>query len=155
MNWQDVPCRLWDKLRTPFGYGIVWAPSGVVGVRGNNRLVHRMTWEKEHGPIPEGLMVLHRCDNPPCYELAHLFLGTATENVADRDAKGRQAKGERAGLAKLTPTQVLEIRHLYAHGLTQEGLAFIYHVSHQAIERIVRGETWAHVGGPRTFRFGR
>ena len=53
------------------------------------QLVHRLAWEAEHGPIPEGMLVLHHCDNPPCYNIQHLFLGTHADNLADAQAKGR------------------------------------------------------------------
>jgi hypothetical protein len=50
---------------------------------------HRLAWEMAHGPIPEGMQVLHRCDEPRCCNPDHLFLGTASENMADMRAKGR------------------------------------------------------------------
>lgn len=60
-----------------------------ISFQGRTRLVHRVTWLITHGPIPDGLCVLHRCDNPPCVNVTHLFLGTVGDNNADRDAKGR------------------------------------------------------------------
>ena len=62
--------------------------------RGETAYAHRMAWELEHGPIPGDLWVLHRCDNPPCVRLDHLFLGTHADNMADKVAKGRQARGD-------------------------------------------------------------
>lgn len=59
--------------------------------RGQKRRAHRMTWELHYGPIPAGLFVLHRCDNRPCCNPNHLFLGTSSDNAWDRVKKGRQA----------------------------------------------------------------
>ena len=63
-------------------------------MRGNNQRVHRWVWEQLNGPIPEGMKVLHRCDNPPCYRYDHLFLGTQAENLEDMTHKGRRRHGE-------------------------------------------------------------
>jgi len=81
--WSDVPCKEWPRYRDRKGYGIKR-----FGKRGKQR-VHRLAWEETHGPIPEGMHVLHHCDNPPCYEVEHLFLGTNTDNMRDKAAKGR------------------------------------------------------------------
>ena len=64
---------------------------GQRSVGGKTQYVHRLAWEEVHGPIPEGMRVLHHCDNPPCYEITHLFLGTSKVNTEDMIAKGRQA----------------------------------------------------------------
>lgn len=76
-------CHPWMTYRTPTGYGR-FGPTSGKSVR-----AHRVAWELTHGPIPSGLQVLHRCDNPSCCNVRHLWLGTIAQNVADRDAKGR------------------------------------------------------------------
>lgn len=72
------------------GYGRIYKD-------GRNVTTHRASWELANGTIPAGLWVLHRCDNPPCVNPAHLFLGTNRDNIADRHAKGRDASGDRNG----------------------------------------------------------
>lgn len=93
---QPNGCREFDGTRTKFGYG-------QIGVGGKMVLAHRLAWELANGPIPDGLCVLHHCDNPPCcqteptpgYPDGHLFLGTNADNSADRDAKGRHGQSNK------------------------------------------------------------
>lgn len=80
---EATPCIEWTGARFANG------GYGAKKVRGKMCRVHRLEWERVHGPIPEGLCVLHRCDNPPCYNIDHLFLGTVMDNVRDMIAKGR------------------------------------------------------------------
>lgn len=82
MSWQDKPCKVWTGSQNGSGYGerrINW----------KKYYVHRLAWEEANGPIPDGMFVLHHCDNPACYEPTHLFLGTHQDNMADMAAKGR------------------------------------------------------------------
>jgi hypothetical protein len=110
---------------------------------------HRVVWEQAHGPIPCGLQVLHKCDNPPCCRVDHLFLGSDLDNMRDKIAKGRQgdcrpknaAKGERVAGAKLTRPQVDEIR-ARAPDETYKGLARDFGVSKSLIKQIVAFKVW-------------
>jgi len=103
-----------------------------------------------NGDIPFGLCVLHRCDNRRCCNPAHLFLGTNGENVFDKVAKGRQAKGrghgalgERSGTAKVSQDEVREIRRAYAAGeASQYALADRFGISQGSVSLIVRRINW-------------
>lgn len=79
---RDSGCIEWTGNSLPRGYGLIW-------VEGRSVLTHRFAWILANGPIPDGMLVCHHCDNPPCCNVAHLFLGTDATNAADRDAKGR------------------------------------------------------------------
>ncbi len=134
-------CILWSGGKDPDGYGKTGTGGGKVSL-----YAHRVAWELVHGPIPDGLRVLHRCDNPPCVNVEHLFLGTDADNVADRTSKNRQACGERSGMARLKETQVREIRILYANGgWSHDSLANTYHVCYGTIWNILNNKTWKHV----------
>lgn len=123
-----------------FGYGRM-------SFMGRQQLVHRVAWTLTHGPIPDGLFVCHRCDVPNCIEVDHLFLGTAAENNADRDRKGRATvlRGSRSGSAKLREWQVLEIKQKLTQGRTLHSLADEYGVAWQTIGSISHGRNWRHV----------
>lgn len=146
-------CWLWRGQKSgPHGYGKI----GAAGSKGNI-LAHRCAWQLTYGDIPDGLCVLHKCDNPPCVNPEHLFLGTMTDNMADKTAKGRQQKGESSGYNVLTETQVREIRRRYANRKlvnkrTAKGdpdaitaIAADYGVSFVTIFDLVKRKTWAHV----------
>lgn len=83
-------CWLWTGARTPDGYGSFGDGERVRGA-------HRYAWELAHGPVPPDMHVLHRCDVRHCVNEGHLFLGTNADNVADRNMKHRQARGDRHG----------------------------------------------------------
>src|SRR4051812_38446928 len=98
-------CIEWAGTRTRQGYG-------VFTLNGKQVRAHRVIWEMAYGGIPEGLVLLHTCDNPPCVNPRHLRPGSHAENVVDCQQKGRrvQVNGEQHGMAKLTGEQVAEIR---------------------------------------------
>jgi len=90
-------CLEWTHDSDHHGYGRL-------SVGGKKVAAHRFAWELAHGPIPAGMYVLHRCDNPPCVNAyGCLFLGTQSENNADRDSKGRNAMSARTHCPKNHP----------------------------------------------------
>lgn len=110
---------------------------------------HRLSYVLSNGDIPDGLFVLHSCDNPPCVNPAHLYLGTAGDNIREAVARGRhkqaRSPGERHPCHKLKTEQVLKIRELYATGLwTQKELGAIYGVTQANISLIVT-KGWKHL----------
>jgi len=107
---------------------------------------HRQIWEECYGLIPPGLSVLHRCDNPACINPEHLFLGTHTENMRDRDSKNRQPRGERQGHAILKENTVREIRKRCIFRDKENSccaLARQFGVSEATIRDAIHGRTWA------------
>lgn len=103
---------------------------------------HRLAWEREHGPITNGLWVLHRCDERTCVNPAHLFLGTIQDNLNDMTAKGRRAKGDGHGQAKLTEA---EARFIRASPMRQQALADAFGIAQPTVSAIKRGKIWAHL----------
>lgn len=137
-------CWEWQKARNGDGYGSVF-------LFGRPIKTHRLAWELAYGPIPEhesyhGMCVCHHCDNPPCCNPAHLFLGTHRENALDRRSKGRDqyqkrnwANGERQGAAKLTDADVAQMRLLRDAGWRVKELAEHFSVSRGHVSVVVRG----------------
>ncbi len=103
---------------------------------------HRLSWQIHHGPIPQGMHVLHKCDTPLCVNPDHLFLGTNTDNVADMKSKHRQAYGERHSQAKLTKADVLAIR---ADKRRDPAIAADYGISAGTVSDIQLRKSWRHL----------
>ena len=136
-------CWVWTGSRNGFGYG-------QMSVNGRPRGAHRVSYEMHVGPIPKGMEVCHRCDNPPCVNPDHLFLGTHAENMADSLAKGRAARmlGEDASSAKLTAAQVDLIRRMSLGGMPNPAIARQFGVHTSTVWSAVVGKTW----GPNPYR---
>ncbi len=141
----------WDWTGGKFGNGYA-----AVSWDGRTTEAHRISWFIAHGPIPDGLWVLHRCDRPICVNPEHLFLGTPADNSRDRDVKGHYvsgikahpecaARGERNGGAKLTEDQVAVIR---SSKEIARVLAHRYGVHKQTIYNIKWGKIWRHLKSP-------
>jgi len=113
---------------------------GRMAVNRRKMQCHRVAWAEAHGPIPDGMDVLHSCDNPPCVNVNHLFLGTNADNMADCVKKGRSRRGERHRCVKLTRANVLAIRE---SSDTRRVLAERYGVRVQTIAVIIQRKSWS------------
>lgn len=141
-------CWPWKGGHNDRGYGTLGRGRGADG----HIYAHRLSYEMHHGPLPRDLQVCHHCDNPPCVNPAHLFLGTQIQNMADCTAKGRQATGaakanpgERNGRALLTREQVRAIRSSYVKRSRIFGsrqLAKQFGVSDGQIRAVAGGKAW-------------
>lgn len=140
--WNGDADECWEYVgyRDKGGYGTIWLGE-------TNLKAHRASWEQFIGPIPGGLHVCHRCDNPPCVNPAHLFLGTHADNMEDMKQKGRQARGRvNARSADLTDKDIREIRGLYATGdWSGEKLGKRFGIAQQTVSTIVLRQSWGHV----------
>lgn len=109
-------------------------------------LTHRVSWVIANGfNIPDGLFVCHHCDNPPCCNPDHLFLGTPQDNSTDAVKKGLTKRGEAHSSAVLTEFQVVEIKERLANGAENSELADLFNVSKSAIGSIARIEHWGYI----------
>lgn len=172
--WQRVDksgdCWLWTARRDKDGYG-------GISIGSKNFRAHRIAYELTFGAIPKGLIVCHHCDNPPCCNPSHLFLGTQQDNSTDRVKKGRAASGdrngsrlhperrprgaqhrwqtkpesrlhgERNGRAKLSEKDVQKIRNRLSNGEKRSVLAKEFNVSWTAINYIAQGRNWSKPHG--------
>lgn len=155
--------RFWPRVDKTGGTEACWPWTGGRGGKyGSFALTHHtsvgahcMAWALANGPIPNGMMVLHSCDNPPCCNPAHLFIGTHSDNMKDAAAKGRlalqqrgriqRATGTRHHNSRLTEDNVREIRRRAADGETQREIARRFSITQPAVGYIVRREQWRHV----------
>lgn len=134
-------CWLWAGSLNTWGYGQIRDEAG------KYQGAHRVSWRLAFGPVPQGMSVLHRCDNTRCVRPDHLFLGTQQENVRDRNTKGRDSRGSRHPNATLTEEQVLAARAMLANGDRIGVVARRFGVGYYAIADISRGRSWKHVRG--------
>ena len=120
---------------------------GRIHYNGTTVSAHRASYIIHNGPIPNGMVVCHRCDNPSCSNPRHLFLGTVQDNNRDRDRKGRAAVGERAPTARLTEDAVRDIRQNVTsrRGSNIAAFARKYGVTRRTAGAAYHGESWGHV----------
>lgn len=145
-------CWVWNGAKSRGGYGHFQITKS--GKR-CDIVTHRLSYELFKGKIPKGCLVCHSCDNPPCVNPFHLFVGSYRDNLIDSIKKGRwhngtlsntRPQGELHKSAKLTKAQVLEIRKRYIpHKVTAKMLCQQYNVSRSLISRIVTRICWRHI----------
>jgi hypothetical protein len=131
-------CWEWSGRRAKNGYGQMWCDGRTVSA-------HRLSYQLHYGAIPAGQYVCHHCDNRCCVNPNHLFLGTHADNMADRNAKGRQGRtlGSSHGMAKLTDADALSV--LAAPGNEVRALAARLGVTREHLYRIRSGNKWPHL----------
>lgn len=123
-------CWLWQGKRNSYGYGSLSVD------KGSSMPAHRVSFEIHHGPIPLGMSVCHSCDNPPCVNPAHLFLGTQRDNMADMAAK------QRSGGRRLTEADIRAIRMDPRNGAE---VAAEWGITRTSVHHIRRRKTWKWV----------
>jgi DNA-binding CsgD family transcriptional regulator/DNA-binding XRE family transcriptional regulator len=137
---------MWTGAKQKGGYGKI----GLSLVEGTSMTActHRIAYLLAHLHVPDDLVIRHRCDNPSCVRPDHLELGTHSDNARDSVERGRHRRGEDTSYAKLTESQALEIKRLYAETpLTQKEIAQAIgaDVGRQAVGDILRGKNWRHL----------
>lgn len=145
---KPVENRFWEKVdvRSPDECWN-WKGSKLRDGYGNLRIkkhttqAHRLSYELHFGKIPDGLFVLHKCDNSSCVNPNHLYLGDHTKNMKDKIARNRCAKGERAK-SKLTEEKVIEIRKLLNNKVPRKAIGKLFGVGLTCITDIYSGRTW-------------
>lgn len=137
-----TPSGCWEWTGTRSNSG-----RGQISAFGKLQLTSRISWNMFRGPIPDGIFVCHKCDNPPCFNPDCLFLGTPQENTSDMVAKGRlnPAIGERSGKAKLRNEQVLEIKRMLAAGMMRKTIAGMFGITDTVVSGIALGRYWSHI----------
>jgi hypothetical protein len=132
--WENVDktgdCWLWTASLRGAGYG-------QVRYKGKQQIAHRVAWILTHGPIPDGMLVRHKCDVLRCVRPDHLELGTHADNTRDMDERGRR------GTRKLTDEQVQDIRKRLEKGDLQRNIAVDYNVTSSLISQIKTGRRHA------------
>jgi len=135
-------CWEWKGTINENGYGMIT-------IERKPQRAHRISYTLKRGPIPNGMCVLHHCDNRCCVNPDHLFLGTYLDNSRDMDAKGRRRSNVRPGEGSpthiLTEEQVLEIRKQKEQGISTKQISASFGIAKSTVFQIVNRQTWKHI----------
>jgi len=119
---------------------------GRVTIARSRSQTHRLAAQDYYGSIPEGSLVLHHCDNPPCVKAKHLYFGDYHDNARDKMQRGRAVIGELHPRAKLTERDVLHARESHAAGgFSYQDLATAYGVVETTMRQAITGASWKHI----------
>lgn len=129
----DFQCWPWNGAKNAKGYG-----------RCHGTVAHRLAYSLAIGPIPDGQVLRHKCDNPSCCNPKHLVPGTQSQNMSDMRSRDRHTRGERSGRSKLTEAQAQDILR-NPQKLKLVDLAKKYSVSKATVSLIRSGERWGHL----------
>ena len=143
------PCEEWQKYRDKAGYGHR-------SFKGKHMLSHRVAWILANGEIPEGMCVLHKCDNPPCCNPNHLFLGTLNDNIQDCYSKGRISRAPRNTGVKHWKSEISEltaVRIKILKGLPGRIVMDALGMSRQGVWDIQNDRNWKHVTARTRYAF--
>lgn len=136
----NTGCWLWcGSLTGAFNYGVFYSQ------KKGRMLAHRYSYELHKGSIPDGLCIMHMCDNPICVNPDHLKPGTRSENSIDKVNKNRQAKGEMYRNAKISDEDAYDIKRLYLAGMHRDYISKLYCIKSEKITKILGGKTFKHV----------
>lgn len=137
-------CWIWvgSKMPPEYTYGAFKLKQKMIRA-------HRASWEIFRSPIPDGLIIRHKCDNPPCVNPDHLVPGTKKENIHDMISRGRAnwrgLKGEEHHNSKLKNNDVIRIRGLHSNGMAIRKISKMYNMTFENISMIVRRISWTHI----------
>jgi HNH endonuclease len=134
-------CWIWQGAKTEGGYGHLY-------VDGYTQLAHRVMWTVVVGSIPDGMLICHTCDNPPCINPEHLFMGTVSANSRDMVQKGRgrgaSRPGEKNPNHKISNDTVLRIRQMFQEGMKPQKIADLLGLNNDHVSSITRGDRWSY-----------
>lgn len=134
-------CWVWQKYRNRRGYGCMTMRASL------SFLAHRVSYTLFRDAVPSGMMVCHHCDNPPCCNPSHLFVGTRQDNMDDMKRKGRSPAGTASPNSKLTDADVMEIRRRYEAGERTEDIATRFNIKARNVSWVATGKAWSHLPG--------
>lgn len=150
--WHLTPLTLMERVNVTASGCWEWTGNKVGGtgygqvyVKSKCLRAHRAIYEMLVGPIPDGLCVLHKCDNPPCVNPKHLFIGTVSDNQQDMMRKDRCIHGERHHKAKLNESDVLEMKRMRQAGTSYPEIGRLFKVSKVAARNAIIGKSWKRI----------